>query len=182
MAIKNKRNPTNQSLEGEIVSVTDKEKKILKDAGVGGDIDTEMSDTSENAVQNKVIKKYIDGKAVSIDDFDSTLFSMENNKISITNLYNDNGIFSLSNGYSVDIKDYIKVIDDSGNVLVDFEKDNTEVKNHLQCDGSMEVVGDATFKGIVEVNEPTTDGQVANKKYVDDAISSAASFIIRRYS
>ena len=36
----------------------------LEANGAGGDgiiIDTEMSDTSENAVQNKVIKAYVDG-------------------------------------------------------------------------------------------------------------------------
>lgn len=32
------------------------------DVGGGGTVDTAMSDTSENAVQNKVIKSYVDGK------------------------------------------------------------------------------------------------------------------------
>ena len=36
--------------------------RLFQSGGGGGTVDTEMSDTSTNAVQNKVIKAYVDGK------------------------------------------------------------------------------------------------------------------------
>lgn len=47
-------------------------------SGGGGEsiiIDTEMSDTSENAVQNKVVKSYVDEK---IGDIDAVLEELHN--------------------------------------------------------------------------------------------------------
>jgi hypothetical protein len=50
--------------------------EIEKNGGnVAFSIDTQMSDTSENAVQNKVIKAYIDGKT---EDFESILDELHN--------------------------------------------------------------------------------------------------------
>ena len=53
-------------------------------------IDTEMSDTSKNAVQNKVIKKYVDDKTADIyEDVESIGVSV-NHKEDITQVYNLN--------------------------------------------------------------------------------------------
>lgn len=41
-------------------------KDVIEMGGSGGPIDTEMSDTSENAVQNKVIKAYVDTQVETI--------------------------------------------------------------------------------------------------------------------
>ena len=52
--------------------------RIATGSGGGSvDVDTEMSDTSENAVQNKVIKEYVDDQ-IEISDTEPT---SENNKI-----------------------------------------------------------------------------------------------------
>ena len=42
--------------------------------GIGGDVDTEMSETSTNAVQNKAIKKYIDDAIAAITDYEGVDF------------------------------------------------------------------------------------------------------------
>lgn len=41
-------------------------KDVIEMGGTGGPIDTEMSDTSENAVQNRVIKNYVDEQVLLI--------------------------------------------------------------------------------------------------------------------
>ena len=46
-------------------NINDALKKISEN--LGGHIDTEMSGTSENAVQNKVIKAYVDGLVGNIE-------------------------------------------------------------------------------------------------------------------
>lgn len=108
--------------------------------------------TEDTQVANKA---YVDSKGyVTTDAFDSTLFSKENSKITLTNVSNSNGIFSIvsDSKYAIDMKDYVKIVDESGDVLADFEKAGTEIKNHLQCDSTMEVVGNATFGGNVILN------------------------------
>ena len=57
--------------------------KVIKEYNDGGstaiiDVDTVMSDTSENPVQNKVIKKYVDEKQVNIDGVTLTLDEARN--------------------------------------------------------------------------------------------------------
>ena len=57
--------------------------KVIKEYDDGDltaiiDIDTVMSDTSENPVQNKVIKKYVDEKQVNIDGITITLDEAKN--------------------------------------------------------------------------------------------------------
>ncbi len=49
----------------------------------GGDliIDTEMSDTSENAVKNKVIKKYVDGITGDIETALDNIIAIQNSLI-----------------------------------------------------------------------------------------------------
>ena len=51
--------------------------------GSGGDItiDTAMSDTSENAVQNKVIKKYVDDMAGDIETALDNIIAIQNTLI-----------------------------------------------------------------------------------------------------
>lgn len=48
--------------------------------GVGGTPDTEMSDTSINSVQNKVIKKYIDNNAIKIGENEESNQILEDSK------------------------------------------------------------------------------------------------------
>ncbi|MBR1737266.1 MAG: hypothetical protein IJ736_09665 [Firmicutes bacterium] len=43
-------------------------------SGIGGTIDTSMSESSTNAVQNKVIKKYIDDAIAAITDYEGVDF------------------------------------------------------------------------------------------------------------
>lgn len=61
------------------------------------------------------------------------------------------------------------------------EVEFANVDEHVGLNGSLEVQGDASFKGAVEVQEPTADGNPATKSYVDNAVASASSIIIRRY-
>lgn len=55
-------NKLNLVSEETFVNQTDKIATAITAAG-GGTVDTEMSDSSENAVQNKVIKHYVDANA-----------------------------------------------------------------------------------------------------------------------
>lgn len=48
--------------------------EMLSGGGSGGTVDSQMSDTSFNAVQNKVIKAYVDSKFDSITDYESEVF------------------------------------------------------------------------------------------------------------
>ena len=52
--------------DNEVDPVTGKFRLFQSGGGGGGTVDTEMSDTSTNAVQNKVIKAYVDSKENSI--------------------------------------------------------------------------------------------------------------------
>ena len=54
--------------------------------GSGGTIilDTEMSDTSENAVQNKVIKKYVDEEIKRVADYATNISSSVDNRLTDT--------------------------------------------------------------------------------------------------
>ena len=56
-----------------------------KGAGNGGNtdivIDNEMSDTSENAVQNKVIKNYVDNSIGNIEDSLDAIIEIQNSLI-----------------------------------------------------------------------------------------------------
>lgn len=146
MPIKNIRHPGNDTYYGKITSLDEDEKKVLSEVGM-----------------------------VSESNFDSTLFSVDTNgKISLSNIYNDYGVLSIlsDENYAIDLKDYIKFVDNKGDILVTIDTNNTEINNHLQVDGSMEVTGDASFKGVVEVPTPTTNGQAVNKEYVDKLFSS----------
>lgn len=51
------------------------------DGGGSITIDTEMSDTSENAVQNKVIKQYVDGYVGDIETALDSIIAMQNELI-----------------------------------------------------------------------------------------------------
>ena len=55
----------------------------IEENGTGSSIttDTEMSDTSENAVQNKVIKSYVDGKLGDIETALDGIISLQNSLI-----------------------------------------------------------------------------------------------------
>ena len=54
--------------------------------GDGGSIvlDTEMSDTSENAVQNKVIKAYVDGITGDIETALDSIIAIQNNLVGVS--------------------------------------------------------------------------------------------------
>lgn len=58
-------------------------KKCCPAGGTGGDLmlDTEMSDTSENAVQNKVIKAYVDGITGDVEAALDNIIAIQNELI-----------------------------------------------------------------------------------------------------
>lgn len=58
-------------------------------SGSNIDVDTEMSDTSENAVQNKVIKKYVDEKSVNISADDNNAIKSNEDGIYVKDLSDD---------------------------------------------------------------------------------------------
>lgn len=57
---------------GEAEGTENLEELIGKAVGLMGVVDTEMSDTSENAVQNKVIKEYVDGRVGDLSALTTT--------------------------------------------------------------------------------------------------------------
>ena len=59
------------------------EQCCVEGGGSGGTItfDTEMSDTSENAVQNKVIKEYVDEGIKSVFDYATNISSNVDNRL-----------------------------------------------------------------------------------------------------
>lgn len=129
MPVKAKRNPTNTALEGKIIGLDEEEKQVLKDSGIG---------------------------TLTFDDFDSSLFAMEDNKISLSHIYNENGILSFvsDSDYAIDIKDYVKIIGSNGDILASFN--DTDI---------------AIYRAM-EIQEPTLDSNPATKKYVDDLFNS----------
>lgn len=64
------------------------------------EIDTEMSDTSENAVQNKVIKEYVDSKSVVIEIDNKTITQNDNKELQAIGLNaGEKGILSVESIY-----------------------------------------------------------------------------------
>lgn len=61
--------------------------------GTGGGVDTQMSDTSEKAVQNKVIKKYVDDE---VEDAKAYSEEMADNAEKAAKQYTDNKVESVS--------------------------------------------------------------------------------------
>lgn len=62
-------------------------KECCNDSGSGGGsiiIDTEMSDTSENAVQNKVIKAYVDGITGDIETALDNIIAIQNGLMGVS--------------------------------------------------------------------------------------------------
>lgn len=63
---------------------------VCKECCVGGEsggsitIDTEMSDTSENAVQNKVIKEYVDNITGDIETALDSIIAIQNNILGVS--------------------------------------------------------------------------------------------------
>lgn len=117
------------------------------------------------------INEFLDGsiegdKGISIEDFDEKLFAIEDEKVSLKNIYNENGIVSIvsEENYTIDLKDYFKVTNSSGDVLMSV--DNNSIVMYKD----------------VEVPTPTSENQAVNKSYVDTAVANASSITIRRYS
>ena len=65
--------PTDSGSEGEVLSVDSEGNPVWTTVTPTGTADTEMSDTSTNAVQNKVIKGYVDNNFANKDGYYSTL-------------------------------------------------------------------------------------------------------------
>lgn len=61
-------------------------KECCESTGTGGSItiDKEMSDTSENAVQNKVIKAYVDGITGDIETALDSIISIQNELLGVS--------------------------------------------------------------------------------------------------
>lgn len=65
--------PTDSGSEGEVLSVDSEGNPVWTTVTPTGTADTEMSNTSTNAVQNKVIKSYVDDNCAKKDGYYSTL-------------------------------------------------------------------------------------------------------------
>lgn len=108
-------------------------------SGSGGtaeiDVDDEMSDTSENPVQNKVIKKYVDGKAVNVSkDVDNVIETKE-----------DGLYVSKMDVYPPDYVDEEYGITDTpvGHIIAHMGKDAP--KHYLACDGTTYAIEDYPY-------------------------------------
>lgn len=108
-------------------------------SGSGGtaeiDVDDEMSDTSENPVQNKVIKKYIDGKAVNVSkDVDNVIETKE-----------DGLYVSKMDVYPPDYVDEEYGITDTpvGHIIA--HMGTNAPKHYLACDGTTYAIEDYPY-------------------------------------
>lgn len=77
---------------GGVVYTYDPDNRFYITDDLSIDMDTEMSDTSENPVQNKVIKKYVDSKQVDIDVDETTITKNIVNKLQAVALTDGNNI------------------------------------------------------------------------------------------
>ena len=91
----------------------------FSEAGGSIDVDTEMSDTSENAVQNKVIKAYVDTEVAKKGNAKITF----DNEYQYLQIRDDNGTdigFSQETANTVRVQEYAK--DDRGQVQKIFDE------------------------------------------------------------
>lgn len=166
------------------------EQMIADSIGSGGGsitIDTEMSDTSENAVQNKVIKKYVDDE---VEDAKMYAEEMANNAETAAKKYADDNKVAKVAGKQLSTEDFTTTLKQKLDGLANY--DDADVRSaiaELQNDLDAIVNGDATsaIDSIQEIlaflstitDTQTLAGIVSDlKQYVDDKVASAGESIV----
>lgn len=168
------------------VSVDTENKEISIDVTV----DSAMSDVSENAVQNKIVKNYVDTSvgAIPIITVDSALSDTSENPVQNKVIYQQFGDFaqSLPNLFEALTNKVTEITEDSTDTQYPSAKCvydllgtiqgyiDTELAKKLNlAGGTMTGVLNMGGKGINNVASPYGNNSAANKKYVDDAIAAA---------
>lgn len=134
--------------------------------GSGGTVDTEMSDTSTNAVQNKVIKAYVDSKENSIQVTEMPEPTAELVGKVVQYIGPDNGDFYTGYFYicDEDSPDYydwfnIQVQDGGGSI------------DTAMSDTSTNAVQNKVIKSYVDTTNQNTGNEL--RSYVDERISES---------
>lgn len=158
----------------------------IEGGGEGIIVDTEMSDTSENAVQNKVIKKYVDDE---VEDAKVYAEEMANNAETAAKKYADDNKVAKVAGKQLSTEDFTTTLKQKLDGLANY--DDADVRSaiaELQNELDAIVNGDATsaIDSIQEIlaflstitDTQTLAGIVADlKQYVDDEVASAGGSI-----
>lgn len=167
-------------------------KKCCPTGGSGGDItiDTEMSDTSENAVQNKVIKKYVDDNKGTQPPLIIDGWYIEKNL--------SNGKYSISNTHRYDA--IVEAYNSGRQVMIAAQTVHVDANSNPIDIGTvfLQCITPYCFQGISTLNEffmieyvPTYNlwtlnvEELASKVYVNMAIGdieTALENIIAKYN
>lgn len=122
----------------------------------GGTVDTAMSDTSENAVQNKVIKSYVDGKTGDLSTLGTTA---KTNLVSAVNEVNGKAGFHVA----VNQERWVGTYTDENNVTYQVYSKQVYIPALPATAGITTYEhGISNIKQILDIYGSTTDGFVLN--------------------
>jgi hypothetical protein len=132
--------------------------RVFQSGGGGGTVDTEMSDSSTNAVQNKVIKAYVDSKDIQVSEMPIPVAEFAEKivqYVGATDVYTQ-GYFYKCTETDTDVYEWVNIsVQSGGGGDVDTEMSDT----------STNAVQNKVIKSYVD-------------KSIDDAISSSISDVL----
>ena len=144
-------------------------------------VDSALSDTSENPVQNKVVKSAIDGKVgltgsqtiTGRKTFDSQSAIISDGEVTFNTFTAGAGEFSNSltiNNKAVATKEYVDTAD-----ALKFDKAGGTISGAVTINGALGMGGNLNMgnKQINNLAAPAYANSAVNKKYVDDSIAAA---------
>ena len=184
-----KQNTTWNDASASINNNFAKVKTALEQGGGGGSaaVDTQMSDTSEKAVQNKVIKKYVDDE---VEDAKAYSEEMADNAETAAKQYADDNKVAKVEGKQLSTEDFTTAFKQKLEGLTNY--DDADVRSAIEeLQNSLDAIvnGDATsaIDSIQEIlaflstitDTQTLAGIVSDlKQYVDDEVESVSPLYV----
>ena len=147
-----KQNTTWNDARASINNNFAKVKTAIEQGGGGGSaaVDTQMSDTSEKAVQNKVIKKYVDDE---VEDAKAYSEEMADNAEKAAKKYADDKKVAKVDGKQLSTEDFTTELKQKLDGLTNY--DDTEVKNAIEAlESNLDAILNGNASGAIEnINE-----------------------------
>lgn len=147
-----KQNTTWNDASASINNNFAKVKTALEQGGGGGSlaVDTQMSDTSENAVQNKVIKKYVDDELVRMEGYAE---GVANDAEAAAKQYADDNKVAKVEGKQLSTEDFTTALKQKLEGLANY--DDAEVKNAIEAlESNLDAILNGNASGAIEnINE-----------------------------